>query len=109
MTPDDKLAHSFDRDRTCITHGISKHILLRKRSLFGNPHLDCPIHDFYWVGRDIYNRRHLHCLTSSDIELAPMARTDDVEAFNVTIAYGTIIVRADITNGKVVACDVEDH
>ncbi len=73
-----------------------------------NSKLYHPINDPDWIGRYVDNRRHLHSLSCPDIEFAAMTWTYDVEAFNISITQRTIIVRADVCNGKKLTGDIDD-
>lgn len=73
-----------------------------------NPHVDHSVNDLYRVSRDINHRGQLHGFAISHIELAPMARADNVITFQVPVAHRPVVMRTDIANGKKLARDVEN-
>ena len=72
-------------------------------------HLDCPIDYSDRIGRNVDDGRHLYSMSCPDIELASMARTDNVIAFNIAISHGSIVVGTDISYSVKLASNIENH
>jgi len=72
-------------------------------------HLDHVIDYSDRIGRNVDNGRHLHSLSRPDIELASMARTDNVIAFNIAVPHGSIVVGTDISYSVKLASNIENH
>ena len=75
----------------------------------GDTDLNHAIHNFHRIGRDIHDNRQLHSLARPHIELAAMARTDNIIALQIPVSEGPVIMCADVGDRKKLVGDVEDH
>lgn len=69
---------------------------------------DYPIPNLYRISRDIDHGGHLHHLPRPHIEFRTVTGADDIKAFQHPIPQRTVIVRADIADGKELVCDIEN-
>ena len=74
----------------------------------GDAQLDHAIEDAHAIRRNIDNCRHLKDGTGPDIKLGAVTGTRYRKTLEITFADWTIIVRAQIGNGKQLSSDVED-
>jgi hypothetical protein len=76
--------------------------------IFWDADKDLPLTNLNGIRGDVHDGGHLDYFPRAEVELRAVTRADDVEAFDVAIAERTVIVGADIADGKVLSRDVEN-
>ena len=61
------------------------------------------------ISRYIHDNWQLDGFPRSYVKLATMPRTDNIVAFNITLPYRAIVMRAHIRDRKILSCNIEDH